>query len=1074
MIINNTFLRLLCFSFVAIGLAYQTMAEETRLKFNRDIRPILSENCFACHGFDEKSRQAELRLDLPEAAFADRDGMPPISPKNLDKSSVWQRIISVDPDEQMPPPSSHLELSVADKETIRKWIEQGAEYESHWSLIRPQRPAIPGLETAVSPANHPIDAFIRDRLTKEKLVVNSKADRETLLRRVYIDLTGLPPSIEQRNAFLANEQPDAFASLVEQLLDSPHYGERMAMEWMDAARYADTNGFSIDGGRHIWLWRDWVIQAFNDNKPYDDFLLEQIAGDLLPNRTDAQLIATGFQRNNMVTHEGGTIPEENLTNYNADRVKTLGEAVLGLTFGCAQCHNHKFDPFTQQDYYQLFAYFNTLEDKGLDGNNGVNPAPYTSFKTILQTDELDSLTKEIASIENELSKVDDSILNAWMNQQRAILQQRGTDFQLHPVKVMKISTPNRGEGFDVAGESQVKIRNAGALGAFDVLTELPKVDRPITGVRITALPQKDLPGGGWGQGLTKPPKPAKPDKKEKKETKEGSPESTPETKDPEPKDEEPPEKGSFRLTAVSITLDTVPSDQVNLHRLESIRRVTANSWESAHPPSHILDPRNETGWSPDRETEGAVHLTATLTNPAMTASNPYMTIQLNFGAGNNYIPGMVELAVITGTDDGIDLPKDIVELLHIDSEKRTAEETKRLWDYCSEHCDSLQTKRIARDNLRDRWKHLTQSFPTMVMNTAQKPRETFILNRGDYSQPTVAVTAATPSSIGPKLEDAPKNRLGLAQWIVHRDNPLTARVAVNRLWQMFFGTGIVATSADFGSQGEWPSHPELLDWLAVELIEHDWDIQHIVRLIVSSEAYQRASTSTPEQLAVDPQNRLLARGPRFRLSAEMVRDAALKSSGLLVHRIGGPSVNPYMPVDLWREVSHYGSTPATAQVFVQDHGEKLYRRSMYTYWKRTAPPPNMMAFDAPNREVCTVARAGTTTPLQSLVTLNDVQFVECARNLAQDVLKHSTNDTERVRRAFRLCLTRDPRPEEVKIVLSMIAKEIARYRANPQLAALVLSNGESPRDQTLDSVEHAAWTQIASMILNLSETITRN
>lgn len=1074
MIIKNTFLRLLCFTFISSGLAYQTMADETRLKFNREIRPILSENCFACHGFDEKSRQAELRLDLPEAAFADRDGMPPISPKNLDKSSVWQRIISVDPDEQMPPPSSHLELSVAEKETIRKWIEQGAEYESHWSLIRPQRPAIPSPKPGASSTPHPIDAFIRDRLTKEKLVVNSKADRETLLRRVYFDLTGLPPSIEQRNAFLANERPDAFASLVEQLLDSPHFGERMAMEWMDAARYADTNGFSIDGGRHMWLWRDWVIQAFNDNKPYDDFLLEQIAGDLLPNRTDAQLIATGFQRNNMVTHEGGTIPEENLTNYNADRVKTLGEAVLGLTFGCAQCHNHKFDPFTQQDYYQLFAYFNTLEDKGLDGNNGVNPAPYTSFKTILQTDELDSLTKEIASLENELSKVDDSILTAWMNQQRAILQQRGTDFQLHPVKVMKISTPNRGEGFDVAGESQVKIRNAGALGAFDVLTELPKVDRPITGVRITALPQKDLPGGGWGQGLTKPPKPAKPDKKEKKETKEGSPESTPETKDPEPKDEEPPEKGSFRLTAVSITLDTVPSDQINLHRLESICRVTANSWESAHPPSHILDPRNETGWSPDRETEGAVHLTATLTNPAMTASNPYMTIQLNFGAGNNYIPGMVELAVITGTDDGTDLPKDIVELLHIDSEKRTAEETKRLWDYCSEHCDSLQTKRIARDNLKDRWKHLTQSFPTMVMNTAQKPRETFILNRGDYSQPTVAVTAATPPSIGPKLEDAPKNRLGLAQWIVHRDNPLTARVAVNRLWQMFFGTGIVATSADFGSQGEWPSHPELLDWLAVELIEHDWDIQHIVRLIVSSEAYQRASISTPEQLAVDPQNRLLARGPRFRLSAEMVRDAALKSSGLLVHRIGGPSVNPYMPVDLWREVSHYGSTPATAQVFVQDHGEKLYRRSMYTYWKRTAPPPNMMAFDAPNREVCTVARAGTTTPLQSLVTLNDVQFVECARNLAQDVLKHSTNDTERVRRAFRLCLTRDPRPEEVKIVLSMIAKEIARYRANPQSAALVLSNGESPRDQTLDSVEHAAWTQIASMILNLSETITRN
>jgi len=1030
------------------------------LQFNRDIRPILSENCFACHGFDEKSRQADLRLDRADSALANQEGMPAITPGSLEKSSVWNRITSTDEASRMPPSSSHQSLTEAEIDQLGRWIVEGATYEDHWAFIPPITSSLPGS----LPHLHPIDAFINDRLEREKMVANPAAGRASLLRRIHLDLTGLPPSLEQWNDFMSDKSADPIPPLVDRLLKSPHYAERMAMIWLDAARYADTNGFSIDGGRHMWLWRDWVIQAYNDNMPYDQFLIQQIAGDLLPNRTDSHLIATGFQRNNMVTHEGGTIPEENLTNYNADRVKTLGEAIMGMTMGCAQCHDHKFDPLTQRDYFQLFAYFNTLDDKGLDGNSGINPGPYISAKTVLKTDEIDDLKRAIEDLDRKLASPDDAILSRWMEQQRRQLAGRGQQFQQHAVKVLKVSTPNRGAGFDVVGESGIRIRNAGGLAAFDVLASLPNLDQPITALRVTMLPQADFPGGGWGASPTKAK--SKPVKRPAADSAASALESD--------RPPETTEKGTFRLTALSITLDTVPSDQVNLHRLESVARVTANSWDERFPPAQCLDLRNETGWSPDLTSEGPVHLTATLESPASSDRSPYMTVQLNFGAGGDLIPGQIEISVITGQDDDTDLPQPIIELLgHVETHL-TEQQRDTLWRYCSAHSSELQAERVDLENLRERLDSLTMPFSTMVMNVSEKPRQTFVLNRGDYSQPMEPVEPGLPAAIPPSLTEIPKDRLGLAQWLVHPQNPLTARVAVNRLWQLFFGVGLVATPTDFGSQGEWPSHPELMDWLAVQLMEHNWDTQHIIRLIVTSQAYQRASHATPEQLAADPQNRLLARGPRFRLSAESVRDLGLSVSGLLVDRIGGPSVNPYMPVDLWREVSHYGSTPATAQAYVQDHGEKLYRRSMYTYWKRTAPPPNMMAFDAPNREVCTIARASTTTPLQALVTLNDVQFVECARAFAQRIMQHADSNLDRIRFAYRTCLSRDPQAMELDIVEATLQAELERYAANPQAASDCLNVGESLRDQRLNAVEHAAWTQVASLILNLSEAITRN
>ena len=614
----------LTIGFVLLAVCLETYGADPSLDFNRDIRPILSENCFACHGFDEKSRQADLRLDVVESAYADRDGSVAIVPGELDKSGLWQRVMSDDEDEVMPPRQSHLKLSDKEKTLLRKWIEQGAPYAGHWSFIPPKKTTPPA-----STREDAIDYFVRQRLIDEGLTASKPADRATLIRRLSFDLIGLPPTAEEVEAFVNATSAEAYTQLVDRLLQSPHFGERLAIEWLDAARYADTNGFSIDGGRHLWLWRDWVIQAFNDNMPYDRFLVEQIAGDQLPNRTDSQLIATGFQRNNMVTHEGGTIPEENLTNYNADRVKTLGESVLGLTLGCAQCHDHKFDPITQREYYQMFAFFNTLSDKGLDGNGGVNPGPSTKARTVLRTDEESELRARIESLRASLSQLDAKILEAWESRQRAKLAKRGDGFAIHPVSVVKISTPNRGAGFEIENGNRVRLMETGAIGAFDIATELPKLAEPITGLRVIVHPVDELPGGGWGNGPTmKTPARGKAAAKKADEGEEAE-----------------SYKGTFMLTAIAATADRVQGDQINLFKLQGFESVTANSWEPKNPPFGCLDPRNDDGWSPDLATEGPVHLSVTFTQPIIAEATPHLTVQLNFGSGSSLIPELIELVV---------------------------------------------------------------------------------------------------------------------------------------------------------------------------------------------------------------------------------------------------------------------------------------------------------------------------------------------------------------------------------------------------------------------------------------------
>lgn len=1014
------------------------------IDFNRDIRPILSEHCFACHGFNEESRQAELRLDVAESALANRDGTTPIKPGDLAASEVWARINSDDDGTLMPPPDANLPLSAADKAKLKAWIEQGAKYAGHWSFITPQKAELPAVPAGYRAAS-PIDRFVVAQLVAEKLKQAPQADRYTLIRRLSLDLTGLPPTAAEVQAFVRNKEEDAYEDLVDRLLESPHFGERMALDWLDAARYADTNGFSIDGGRHMWLWRDWVIQAFNDNKPYDEFLTEQIAGDLFPSATPAQLIASGFQRNNMVTHEGGTIPEENLTNYNVDRVKTLGEAVLGLTLGCAQCHDHKYDPITQKDFYSLFAYFNTLADVGLDGNGGVNPRPQIQAKTVLQTNELPALERRIAQLRQRLEQPNEQALANWEKQQLRQLALRGNGLELTPLRVLKVSTPNRGSGFEVEAERFVRVTEPGGLAAYDVLTELPQASRPITGLRVVFHPDKEAPGGGWGFG---------PRARSRKPT-------------------DPPEKGSFVLTALSVSVGEVPADQVDLFRLLPAAQVTANSWQPEHRPENCLDMRNENGWAPQLAHDGTVHLTLTFAEPVDAAQTPYLTAQLNFGSGDNLIASRMELFALSGSDDGSSLTPEVIAALQTAKDKRTDQEQQTLRQFFSAHAPQTQRLRVDLANAEERLAVLTREFPTMVMNVAEKPRTTHILNRGDYSQPTVEVSMNTPEAL-PHTTEPQENRLSLARWITTPEHPLTARVYVNRVWQMLFGEGLVRTPADFGSQGEWPTHPELLDWLAVDFVEHGWDVKRLVKMIALSATYRQSSAASPELLQRDPQNQLLARGPRFRLPAELVRDSALHVSGLLVPQLGGPSVNPYTPGDLWREISHYGSTPATAQTFVQDHGEKLYRRSLYTFWKRTAPPPNMAAFDAPNRETCVVSRPTTNTPLQALVLLNDVQFVEAARAFAARIIHHADSDQQRIQWAMLTALSREATDQELEVLQKALARERKRYADDADAAEKLIRVGESPRDREIPAEEHAAWTQVGSLILNLSEVVTRN
>ncbi len=1006
------------------------------VNFSRDIRPILSDNCYPCHGSDADHREADLRLDLREGGLADRGGYAAIVPGDAQQSEVMARLTAEDVDERMPPADSGKAISAEQIELIRRWINQGADWPQHWSFVPPVRRPLPEV-SGDDWTNNEIDRFVFAQLTANGLKPSPRADRRTLARRLSFDLTGLPPSLEELHDFLNDQDENAYERLVDRLLDSPHFGERMALAWLDQARYADTNGYSIDGGRHMWLWRDWVIHAYNENMPFDQFVVEQLAGDLLSEATVNQRVATGFNRNHMITHEGGTIPEENLVNYTVDRVKTTAEVFLGLTLACAQCHDHKYDPITQKDFYRFFAFFNTLDDRGLDGDRGRNAMPTIAANSMLGHDEVQEVKQQLAELEQTLKQPLAS-QRQWEQAALRELEDRGKDLQLHPLQLLKLTTPNRAVN-TAKVDATAPIEDASRSPSLLLKAEVDN----ITGLRVEFYPDESLPNASIGRGSDQ-----------------GFP-------------------GSFILTSLSTSADALPSDQVDLYKMISISHATASNSHPEYPPEDCLDPRDHKGWSPHPHNHTQQHITLTFDEPIHASETPFITVLMVWGGGEfggkaALTAARYRVLAMTDVDDGTNLPEAIQAILHKSDSGRTDEERRQLQDYYVTIAPKLTNVRREIANLQDRLHFLTEKHQTMVMNAAEKPRETHILNRGQYDQPGDLVTPGVPEFLSPLPENAPPNRLGLARWFVDPAHPLTARVAVNRVWQQFFGAGIVASSADFGSQGQSPSHPELLDYLAIDFIENGWDVKRLIKKIMMSAAYQQSSHVTSALVEADPSNQWLSRGPRFRLQAEFVRDATLHVSGLLVNRIGGPSVKPYQPAGLWREISHFGSTPATAQVFVQDHGEKLYRRSMYTYWKRTVPPPSMVSFDAPSRELCMLRRSTTNTPLQALVLLNDPQFVEASRALAERIFREGPAGIEpRLTFAFELATARLPTPQELSILRHAYQRALEEFRSDPQRALAYLQVGESDRDRNIDPVEHAAWASVASMILNLSETITK-
>lgn len=1047
-------------------LAAGAASETGKVDFTRDVRPILSDKCFACHGPDEAGRQAGLRLDTREGAFADRGGRPAIVPGDPASSLLLQRITHKSEALRMPPRSAGPRLTDKEVDLIRRWIEEGAEWRTHWAYVAPVRPPVPDVKLKGWPRN-PIDHFILAELERRNLKPAPEADPATLLRRLSLDLAGLPPTPEELARFLADRAPDAYERQVERLLASPRYGERLAMEWLDLARYADTHGYHIDSHRDMWPWRDWVIAAFNRNMPYDQFTIEQLAGDLLPNPAREQLIATGFNRNHMINFEGGAIEEEYLVEYVVDRVETTGTVWLGSTLGCARCHDHKYDPFSQKDFYRLFAFFNTVNEKGLDGRAG-NAQPVLQLPTPEQEQRLKQIQAEFEAKEQAFPKQEaENLFENWRRTrggsmpapsredliahyefEGSLVDTSGGYRHGSTARGEVIYSSGRvGTSAELNGETHVRFGDAGNFEA----------NRPFS----LAL---------WVQ-TTGYPAAVILQKIEDSETRRGfqleADEAVP----------LPPLKRAqhLRFRLIHRWPEEVAEIRTRDMVLQDWRHVAINydgSGEASGLRLFIDGEAREVVIVRD-------NLGGSIRNDApLEAGSPRASARAFKGRiddlrlyGRQLEPAEVlQLAreepiraMLTGRTPR---PRREADAQAYDA---------RLRDYFLrfEAPEPLRKLYLEIQALKEAKRKLdSQILTTMVMAEMERPRETHVLGRGDYRNLGEKVTPGVPAALPPMPAGAPANRLGLAQWLVDSSNPLTARVTVNRLWQMFFGTGLVKTAEDFGSQGEAPSHPELLDWLATEFIRTGWDVKAMVRLIVTSAAYRQSSRATPELIELDPENRLLARGPRFRLKAELIRDNALAISGLLNPAIGGPSVFPYQPPGIWEEVA-YGDY-FTAQTYTPSTGADLYRRSMYTFWKRTAPPPSLVTFDAPDREKCIARRARTNTPLQALVLLNDPTYVEAARAFAERLIREAGRDpARRIDHAFRLALARPASPRERQLLRNLAARQLAHYRGDPEAARKLLAVGESRPEPSLDAAELAAWTTVASVILNLDETISK-
>jgi hypothetical protein len=1017
--------------------------------FNRDVRPILSDKCFACHGPDANKRKAELRLDIAEKAYAPAEsGERAIVPGNLEASELLKRITSKDADDLMPPPKEHKKLSTPEVETLRQWIAEGGKYDLHWAFkpVAP-KPVPPGVA-----GGNMVDAFVRARLQSTGLTPAPEEEKARLIRRLTVDLTGLPPLISEVEAFVGDHSPETYERVVDRLLASPHFGERMAVPWLDLARFSDTGGYHNDSTRDVWMYRDWVVKAFNSNMPFDQFTVEQLAGDLLPDATVDQKIASGFMRNVMTSDEGGIIDAEYLNLYVVDRVSTFGATWLGLTVNCAQCHDHKYDPITTRDYYRLYAFFHNVPEKVKDGTRDRNPEPRMLVPTPDQEKEFARLDGEIAAADKTLKELATGLDATQTEWEKTILASGKAEEPKGPWT--KFALDADGNGVTDTGETIAgKVEGAGTFVEGSVGNSFRIVANGYVDLGERFGFEKDQPFTAAAWLRLKPQGGAPFGKMEK--------------------------APDYRGWDVEVS-----NNRAHVHLIHKWpERAIHLEAEKDLPPdvfTHVTVTYDGSG-----EAAGvAMYVNGQPVKLKVHRDNLDGTLKTTApfaigrrGGGDSPFTGRVDDLRIydraLNPSEAANLGGSAtLALVGIPAEQRTPEQKEQLKKFYRQNfaSDYSAAERLLAD-LRKTRTDLEKQIPNvMVMAEMEKPRETFIKVRGNYEKNGEKVTAATPAFL-PTLPAQPINgqrytRLDLARWLVSPDNPLTARVAVNRWWAMLFGTGLVKTVNDFGMQGEWPTHPDLLDSLAADF-SRDWNVKRAIKQMVMSATYRQSSKVKPMHLEKDTDNRLLARGPRHRLDAEFVRDNALALSGLLNREIGGKPVLPYQPPGIW-EINEMSGLSWKHQ---HDAGE--YRRALYIYHRRSTPYPSLLTFDAPNREVCTAGRARTSTPLQSLVLMNDPVYVEAARALAIRVLREGGfTDEQRINYTWRLALGRSPTAAETCILQRTLEQQLATYRQDKAAAEALLKTGDLKNPANAEVNELAAWTAVANVVLNLNETIS--
>jgi len=1003
---------LLFVAFIAILISPAVMRAEdhsAKIDFNRDIRPILSKKCFACHGPDAESREGGLRLDLRESAIAEADsGERAIVPGEAVASKLLRRVTAEEEFELMPPAETGDRLTAEQVAKLRQWIEQGAPYARHWSFVKPQRPPLPEIDKPAWAKNE-IDHFVYPRLKAAGLSPSPEADRYTLIRRLSFDLRGLPPTPAEVDTFLNDDSANAYEKLVDRFLADPAYGERWAQMWLDLARYADSKGYGSDPLREIWRYRDWVIDAYNNNMPYDQFTLEQIAGDLLPEATLQQKMATAFHRNTMTNTEGGTDDEEFRVAAVRDRVDTTMQVWMGLTMRCSTCHDHKYDPITQKEYYRFYAYFNQTADNDQPTESPTIPAPTPEM--LATTKRLET---EIAQTRRQLETPEVAAeQSAWETE----LKNAGTWFIVTPQKLESASDAT------FRRLSDGSILAAGETADSDTYTlHFATLLSVLQAIRLETIPDPSLPAAGSGRGA----------------------------------------EGKFVLSGLQLTSEETPVP---------LSRASADFTAENFNVNAVLADKDKPapGWSTDAKSNER-HSAIFVLKESLSAE-PNQPRQLKLTLQQQQPLGRFRVSITNDPAliERFELPADIRAIIDIPSTERNEEQSAKLSKYYRDHAPQLKPLREKIAQL-EKQKPQIPTLPVMQELPADKRRTTHLMVKGNFLNLGEELTPALPAAFHPASTTADPSRVTVAKWLIDSENPLTARVAVNRYWAQLFGKGIVTTEEDFGSQGELPSHPQLLDWLATEYMRLGWDNKAILKTIVMSATYRKSSHVDERRLEIDPDNKLLSRGPRFRLKAEMVRDQALALSGLLSRKIGGPSVYPPQPPGLWRAAFN-----GRDRTWATSEGEDRYRRGLYTFWRRTIPYPSMATFDAPSREVCSIRRIRTNTPLQAFVTLNDPVYVEAAQALARRIYKEGGETTQsRAQFALKLCLIRPPSDAERLALTELYETELAHYQNHKTDAVALATDPLGPLPANLTPAEAAAWTVVANVLLNLDAVLSKN